>query len=236
LSPICTRYTAIRIKRDNLSKKISFLRSTIPQLKHCRQFWPSRLHHFLTTREGRGSLAVRHPESIDRARTTGSEILRKELNKSPEEYAAVRGNIPETTLLELIETRTPKTFEDLGVASLPHVIGDPRLGQSIWEMNWQLLNLSASKWKLLTSDRPLLIMPGLGDPNCYIAIPLGPAVAFVASRDRKVFERLAQRRTPTEIARALNETFVSQADTHVYGSDDSQLRFVENHLRRRERS
>jgi uncharacterized protein DUF4238 len=179
------------------------------------------------------SLAVRHPEGIASARATGGEILRRELSSSPsEEYAAVRGNVPETTLLEFVEARMPGALQDLGLVSLPSVISDLRLGQAIWEMHWYLLNLSASRFRLLTSDRPLLIQRGLGDPRCYIALPLGPSVAFVATRDKRIFEELANRHLPQEIARALNETFVSQAVKHVYGLDDSHLRFVEKHLGR----
>ena len=178
------------------------------------------------------SLAFRHPKGIEDARAMGSQVLRKEFSKASEEYSAVRGNAPEATLLEFVETRMPGTLEDLGVASLAGVISDLRLGQAIWEMNWYLLNPSASRWQLLTSDRPLLIARGLSDPQCYIALPLGPNLAFVASRERKIFEELQHRHPPKDIARALNVTFVSQADKHVYGFDDSQLRFVENHLRR----
>jgi hypothetical protein len=88
------------------------------------------------------SLAFRHPKGIDDARTAGNQVLRKELSKAPEEYAAVKGNAPEATLLEFVETRMPGTFEDLGLTSLAGVINGLRLGQAIWEMNWYLLDLS----------------------------------------------------------------------------------------------
>ena len=62
-------------------------------------------------------------------------------------------------------------------------------------------------------------------------LPVGPRHVFVAVNTAEM-EDVLRLRSPADFARALNDQTVRSAHTYVYGSDDGQLRFVDNRLGR----
>jgi hypothetical protein len=74
---------------------------------------------------------------------------------------------------------------------LMKTIANERLGQPIFGMHWTRHDLKNSKFRLLTSDRPIIMPLGLGDPRAYIALPVSPTVLFVAAHDPAFARSLA---------------------------------------------
>ena len=113
---------------------------------------------------------------------------------------------------------------------LLQIIDNDRLGPTIFDMHWARVSVAESAFPLLTSDRPIDMPHGLNDKKrAYIALPVSPTMFFVASYDSTRAGRL-QALDPTRLVRALNLGIVSRARKYVWGIDDKQSRFVENHM------
>lgn len=178
------------------------------------------------------SLLLRNPEKIAELQRKGRKQIEESLTMNPHEYEALRGPNDPATLLEWTETQANYLLENAGKLSLPSLIDNPKIGNEIINFKWFTSEFSQSQFSLLASDRPLVMTTGLQRAGCVIALPLGPRLAFFAARDRSLIEHVVQRRSSTELARALNGSVVSQAYRHVYGIDSSQLRFVERNLQK----
>jgi hypothetical protein len=112
---------------------------------------------------------------------------------------------------------------------LEEIIDNVLVGPAIVKMRWTRVSVAGSEIPLLTSDRPLDMPVGLENDKAYIVLPIGPHLLFVADHDGDSAKRLASF-NPTEIVKAINLSVVSQARKFVWGVDDTQRRFVENHI------
>jgi Protein of unknown function (DUF4238) len=112
---------------------------------------------------------------------------------------------------------------------LMETIANKRVGPTIFDMHWTRHVLKNSKFQLLTSDRPIIMPLGLGNPRAYIVLPVSPTVVFVAAHDRGFAGWLATRKH-TELAKMFNKAVVCQARKFVWATDDSQLEFVHRHI------
>lgn len=102
----------------------------------------------------------------------------------------------------------------------------------ISNMEWDVIDLSASPHELLTSDRPILVekndkMSG----HTVIALPIAPSKIFVAATNHSLVNEL-RNTNPKKIVHAANKDIVSRANRLVYGKTDSQLPFIRKHFGR----
>jgi hypothetical protein len=135
----------------------------------------------------------------------------------------------------------PETFEgymaltnsaaaEIGASNFRmETISNERLGPTIFNMHWTRHPLGNSKFPLLTSDRPIIMPFGLGDPRAYVALAVSPTVLFVAAHDPE-FARSLARWKHTALAKMLNKAVVCQARKYVWAVDDAQLEFVRRHI------
>jgi hypothetical protein len=70
---------------------------------------------------------------------------------------------------------------------------------------------------------------GMAKPDNHLAIPIGPRMLFVATNT-------AEMEHPRQLMEQVNNRAASQARKYVWGSDDTQLRFVRNRFGRMEPS
>jgi hypothetical protein len=96
-------------------------------------------------------------------------------------------------------------------------------------MKWSRVDLGKSNHELLTSDRPINMPLGLADPNAYISLPVSPRILFVAAHSHGLASML-RAASPTEVARKNNQHVVEQARKFAWGSDASQLTFIQKHF------
>jgi len=177
------------------------------------------------------SLVYRNPEVVSLVK----EHMRAMCGATLEH---ARGNYEEARYLG-----DPPTFEEFlaqtdiaepfkAAASLiQDVIDNSNVAPAILSMTWSSTVLGAAQFPLLTSDRPVVIPFGLAGPHAYIALPIGPKTLFIASRDGG-FHRHVGTSDPTTIVREINRIVVEQAREFVWGTDDTQLRFVNNRIGR----
>jgi hypothetical protein len=162
------------------------------------------------------SLRFRNPEAV-------AIIKRQLVNIWDAGVAALKANY-ET----IKQPGYPATFEDYmartepsapfkgALVMLQEIIDNQRLGPSIFNMHWSRVPLSRSSRTLLASDRPLVMPVGLGRPDGYIAIPVGPKMLFVVGNDDRWAKQLGSS-DPTKVVEAINMTVVSQARSFVWG-------------------
>ena len=67
--------------------------------------------------------------------------------------------------------------------------------------------------------------------DSFVILPIAPRRIFIAARDQENLEKI-QRLPHDVLVRRTNEIIASQAHKYVYGTNDGQLRFVENRLGR----
>lgn len=70
---------------------------------------------------------------------------------------------------------------------------------------------------------------GLMKPRDHLALPIGPLSLFVATNTAES-EDIIKGVDPGDLMGQVNDRVASQARRYVYGTDDSQLRFVANRL------
>jgi len=175
------------------------------------------------------SLFYRNPENVT--------IIKDHIRDLREQAkAALEANYAERRLPTYPETLdgymalTNPAAAEIGASNiLMKAIANPRVGPKILHMHWTRHVLNNSKFQLLTSDRPIIMPWGLGDPRAYIALPVSPTVLFVAAHD-PAFARSLAGLKQTELVWVLNSEVVCQARKFVWATDDSQLEFVRRHI------
>jgi hypothetical protein len=172
---------------------------------------------------------LRTPEMIAKLRRDGRTVMVQHLEANPEEYREAFADSPHATPVEWVDANVPDLDEIVSMTQvLPALLNHADAGQSIVSMNWEVLDLSASKIDLLTSDCPVLRFESIDSRNCLIAVPLDPRRLFVASHYDRGFRRL-----PAEkIARAANVSTVQHARARAYSSGVQHGALVEKYLGR----
>lgn len=130
------------------------------------------------------------------------------------------------------EYMSPEAAQKAALNVLMRLINNDDVGPIIHGMNWRVVSLKRSEISLLTSDRPLAMPHELANENAYIALPLGPALLFIAEHDERFVAAASIDATATRLVKDRNQFVVEAAHEFVWGLDDSQLRFVRNRMSR----
>jgi hypothetical protein len=144
-------------------------------------------------------------------------------------YDEVRGANDPETFAEAYAERNPAGAEIHATNMLAELIDNDRLGPTIFGMHWAVLDMTRSKFSVLTSDRPLYMPLPLGQVDAYILLPISPTKYFVATRQRETIAAINALERTT-LVREVNTAIVQQAREFVWGRDDSQKGFVAKHF------
>jgi hypothetical protein len=177
---------------------------------------------------------VRTPGYVEHLRCEAALALDDVARSLEADYQKVRHQTAPATMADFFQQSMPHVEHYIGVQSLPRLIDQPRLLADILDFEWAWGPIGSADTALLTSDRPVVFTTGLGNPDCIIALPLSPTVAFFAMKERARLERMLQH-PPQDLAARLNYHVLSQAKEYVYAGDDSQRTCVEEHFRPPER-
>jgi len=178
------------------------------------------------------SLFVRLPQSLKRL-----DELGRVANPNVEELEVIREAYP-----YLRAASDPVSFDDYkalqhslpevpGAQLIPTAVHNIPMIAGIASMESTVAAFVSPKHSILTSDRPALVTHPFNHPESFLTFPLSPRHVFLAARDS---DRIREIKTlgPDVLSKAVNAQIVAHADKYVYGTDDSQLRFVENRLQR----
>ncbi|MBY4733697.1 DUF4238 domain-containing protein [Cupriavidus pauculus] len=173
---------------------------------------------------------IRSPEIVRFLHEQAPPHLREVLAANPEQYQALKEGEDPETLLEWVERAKPGLIQDFGRLLIPSLILDDRAYNRIIRMEWWQMDFSGAGIPLLSSDHPLVIVPGIDHPGCVIAMPINPRFAFFACPEKGVAEYLAKFYGLRSLAEWLNFQVVRLTNAQVYARDTSLTDFVRAHL------
>jgi hypothetical protein len=175
------------------------------------------------------SLLFRNPEAVNLIKPHMQDCWNAAMDSLQANYAIRRLPTDPPTFEEYIARTEPEAAQRAAMSVLLDTIDDAGLHNTISNMHWSKIVLEASRLSLLTSDRPLDKPFGFSSKDAYVALPIGPKTLFVAAYSDALAKKLAGT-DPTEVVRLMNTAVVSRARRFVWGTEDSQLRFVQNRI------
>jgi hypothetical protein len=154
-------------------------------------------------------------DSLEEIRKVYDHLKRPDDPPTPEEYVKLNS-----------ERMTSRTT----MRHLLNIIESEAVRDKIMSMQWHLGYFNGLKYKLLTSDRPIVMTNGIDFPNSHLVMPISPTHIFIATNTTEEAEKIKALSKDGQIVGILNDKMVRQARRFAYGIDKSQTRFVENRL------
>ena len=179
------------------------------------------------------SMTLRSPFSLGEVERLVDQTVRANLAVDDDEYNALRKPGDPATIYDWTVKHEPQIIQNAHKSFLPGLIDHGDLGHHLINMVWATMDISAGRQPLLTSDRPFNWSGGWKDPKALLVFPLGPELLFLATNRLPLMQAVF--RNPVDrVVRQVNDTVVRLAVDFVIGRDASQLRFIEERLRRRD--
>jgi hypothetical protein len=175
------------------------------------------------------SLLFRNPENVTIIKDHIATMWLEGMRALEADYSARRQPGDPKTFQGYIALTNPAAPQIAASNFLMETISNERVGPTIFNMRWTRHDLSHSKVRLLTSDRPIVMPFGLADQRAYIALPISPTIVFLSAHDEQIARSFAGYR-PTNLVKLLNKAVVSQARQFVWATDSTQLEFVRRYI------
>lgn len=191
-------------------------------------------------------------------RSAWSRFMMSLLHRNPERIAAirqmVRRDLPATraSLWPEIERRfgsdilpefersiaalTDAEYAECMFSLLQICMDSREVGEHMNGMWWHVMNVSHLRYPLLTSDRPLVMTNGMKRADAHFAMPLSPTMLFIAANEHRILDKIVGTMGNARDGERMNTLIVQQAHRYVYGTNDTQLRFIQNRFGQRTRS
>lgn len=175
------------------------------------------------------SLFCRNPQQVDRIDTAAESFYAGFLDFASD-YAALRRPYEPNTYEEFMALFQQSGISYYGAKILRSFALNPEIGKHIVGMDWHMVTRPGSSVPLLTSDNPVIRYKGLEAPDGLLILPLGPNKFFVAFNRGEIDMREWIGLSGDHFIESMNQCVVQNAIKYVYGSDDTQLAFVERFL------
>lgn len=195
-------------------------------LSSSREPWPAELlsawSRFLI------GIHLRHPDAVTELRAAAQSIWEGSGEASQRAYQAVRKPEDPATFDEYLGARDPLIAAKMRMNMVIKSFDNDILGTHVNGMKWAVVDVSASPIKLLLSDRPVEFS-NLKEPRGFVSMPISPTKLFVAANSPAGLSNLRQVK-PREIVQHVNLFIVGRARRFVWAQDETQRRFIENHM------
>jgi hypothetical protein len=184
------------------------------------------------------TLLHRNPEAVVRVKEKVADLIEINLQQYWTNDISRR---PDNNFRTYEEFRfiitSDNNLQGITLRTMHSVMDSERVGQFLNRMVWGAIAIEYPQFPMLTSDRPLIMTNGLADPRLHILLPISPNRVFVAASTPETMDQIVQRANDQKrFIRTINDLIARQARKYVYGTDDRQLRFVENRLGQQIRS
>jgi uncharacterized protein DUF4238 len=175
------------------------------------------------------TLLYRNPQAVARIKEKIVDLLEAHLREYWNENITAQTDKNFRTYEEF---RSGFTTNVQGVIlkTMHSVMDSERVGEFLNRMVWAVITIEYPKFPMLTSDRPLIMTNGLSDPRAHILMPISPNRVFVAAKTQETLRSIENIAAQSKFVETINDRVASQARKYVYGTDDTQLRFVANRL------
>jgi hypothetical protein len=175
------------------------------------------------------ALQLRHPDVMPELRISAEAIWSG--SNTPilqQRYETIREPDDPNTFDEYLARQDPLTSVKARVNLIVALFDNEIVGEHINKMCWAVIDVSASRHKLLTSDRPVEMF-SIKDPKGVIGLPISPTKLFVAVNDRRMFHNFRTGKE-REIVRLVNTRNVTRARRFVWATDQLQKVFIKKHM------
>jgi hypothetical protein len=166
------------------------------------------------------------PDDIEKLRGAMQSSANIILSLFQDAWEIFRDDIGPQTVQELLGDDTEKIASEKTIQFVRDIVRHPKFSDGIGALEWQLRTLKDARHDLLTSDRPVTYTRPLEGPQAHLVVPVGPQTLFIAARPEAMKQLMAVR--DDAMATVANMSAVQNASSYVFGTSDSQLRFVQN--------
>jgi hypothetical protein len=175
------------------------------------------------------SRMFRHPFAVNFVNDHFRRMWGEGVDGLAAKYLEKRDPDGPATIQEFVDQAMPAAAAIDAAGMMVDIIDNDRVGPTIFNLKWILVDIPQSRYELLTSDRPLVRPVGFDHPQAYLALPLSPRKLWLASHTG-YFARNLKNVDQTMVAREINKVVVSQAREFVWGTDASQLSFTRKYM------
>ncbi|MFK8013461.1 MAG: DUF4238 domain-containing protein [Marinicellaceae bacterium] len=176
------------------------------------------------------SLFNRQPKFINQLKIDGTKIIQLKLNENPEEYDEISSVNDPDKLEQFVEKEYPGLIENFGLYTLKDLINNSKIGTKILNFKWFYLEFKNTPIEIILSDNPCILINGIDDENCVLALPISPNSVFFATKSLQNKKRILKSNNRNLIKR-LNQSSINQAKNRVYATTKvPSYNFIKNHL------
>jgi hypothetical protein len=177
------------------------------------------------------SLLHRNPEGMTRIGQKVTEEFPTLLETVVRErYESTRAATDPPTFAEFKAQISQKERDTVHLMVMSRVMNSENVGTLLIRMQWGVIRFNESHHRLMTSDRPICMTPGLARPDAVLIIPISPRQIFVAAHDVEMVRHIGGLAEAAGLAQRLNNAVARQARSYVYSVDDVPLDFVKGRL------
>jgi hypothetical protein len=175
------------------------------------------------------ALHLRHPDGMPELRTAAKSIWDSSGKAFQADYEAIKKPEDPSTFDEYLAAKDPLTPIKVQVNMIIKVFDNEKLGRHINNMNWGVIDVSASNHRFLLSDRPVVFANLTSNAEGAVYLPISPTRIFIGTNhiDRlKALSSLSAR----DLVQNSNRFLVGRARRFVWAQDESQTTFIEKHM------
>jgi hypothetical protein len=169
-------------------------------------------------------LMLRNPENLDRIKAELQRYTNENYDKWRKEYEATKkpGAPP-------FETTDALHTLKVTLMALERCINNKPLLDGISRLQWGMVDVTGTKYRLLTSDRPVVRTDGLNKPDSHLAVPLSPTRLFIATNNDHT-SAMFQSMPPRDLVMRMNKRVVRNAIKFVWDTDLTNERLIKGQL------
>jgi len=148
------------------------------------------------------------------------------------EYEELRRPGDPDTLHEYLENVRPADIEYGSLRLVADLSNSQLVGDTLVKLRKRVVRFHQPKHNLITSDRPLIMTGGLGNPETVIMLALDPLHLFLAGHSEERLLALGPAGDDGRMIRFYNMRVCQEAEQYVYATSVAQRPYVEKHFRR----
>jgi uncharacterized protein DUF4238 len=155
---------------------------------------------------------TRHPHTLPELKVAAEKLLDRD---AEQKYQEIRTSNDPMTLADYIATNDPTTPYRFKLELVMGAIDNEYIGEHIINMHWDVVEISETPRRFLTSDRPVAFYY-CKRPDGSITMPVSPTQLFVAVNDKQLLDK-ARRTKPRKLVDGINQDNVRRARLFVWG-------------------
>ncbi len=173
------------------------------------------------------SSVIRLPHILEKIEGRVQDSVMAGFVEAQAEYEALKGDSPQKTLFQWVQEHCPQEIVNLDLEAMLHLLMQEDIINRILSLNWMVIDLVDSEYRLLLGDCPMLQSGRLSQSDALIAMPLSPARLFLAIGDENNVARIKH---SSQDRLVLHTNIQSLSTSKVFAFGDANREFVETYF------